>query len=419
MTQPRGSHVHRDTLLSDSAKSGPQADLLSASLRKRGMSMNRLAKAAGINASTLSRWLSGERVPRSSETIGRTLKTMLKQKIDTNLMVHRLLEDAQTEAIANDLIKSGVVGDPRIAYSEGNNKLSVLEASMRPELLSSATIEFFSLPGDPFLEPDGVEDVFMGSTRIKKTYEWIIDFAKRGQKIGALMGEPGCGKTTLAKKAVEELKHIHNVAVIWPEIIDKKNVTEGSLQDAILKHFTGTRYYSNLELRAQETAKTLKRVRAEGQRVVMILDEGHDLPPDILRTVKRLNEMRDGFRKLLSVLILAQPEFEFKATRFAVREFGMRTAMRQMPGLVKAKPFIEFRLRRSGMSGEAVTALVQPAAWDLFETKIKLLKNEAGESSATPLAAQNLFVRCLNYAADVGDRAVTAEHVGHVQDKEY
>jgi len=384
-------------------------------MRRKQASQGDISRASGQSKGQVYRWLRYGHPPSHPKSQRAILQAFQAIGCNVEPLVRAALDfGGRPTAIMKGLIEEGFVRQP--GSKAAQDQLSIQEAAMRREFLRARTMAHFSIPRDPFLEPGIDDEVFFDSKRIRDVADWFIECATRGEQMFALVGEVGCGKTTLVRHCLNRLEAEHNFMIVWPELPDKGRVTANSLMTAILKDLADRpKLYVESELKSREAREILKRVREQHYRVLVVIDEGHDLTMKILHTLKRMNEWRDGYRKLLSIAVLAQPEIHAAINNFSVREFAMRLSVLEFPGLHRAEPFLKFRLRKAGMSDAQIGRVIGDDAWKAFEGKVRMLREEGGKSAVTPLAVQNLLARILNLTAEAGDSTVTPAHVEHVQ----
>ncbi|MFP4733744.1 AAA family ATPase, partial [Pasteurella multocida] len=72
--------------------------------------------------------------------------------------------------------------------------------------------------------------------------------------------------------------------------------------------------------------RVLKDSARAGNQHVLIIEEAHSLPVPTLKHLKRFFELEDGFKKLLSIVLVGQPELKLKLSErnFEVREVVQR-----------------------------------------------------------------------------------------------
>jgi len=144
---------------------------------------------------------------------------------------------------------------------------------------------------------------------------------------------------------------------------------------------------------------------------VLIIEEAHDLSVPLLKFLKRFWELEDGFRKLIGIILIGQPELKLKLDErmnWEAREVIRRCELVELEPLGHdLEAYLSFKLKRVAKSLDDVfTSDALPA----IERRLTQ-SNEAQQtvSLAYPLSVNNLVVRAMNLAATLGIPKVSAE----------
>lgn len=282
--------------------------------------------------------------------------------------------------------------------------------------LLPATRKAFGIVRDPFEEVQSADDMHViQETRYVR--ECMYQVAKHDGFL-AVIGESGAGKSTLRRDLVQRLDtESAPVIVIEPYVVamednDVKGKTLKSthIAEAIMAAVAPLeKTKSSPEARFAQMHKALKTSYAAGFRHVLIIEEAHSLPIPTLKQLKRLRELESGFTKLVSIILIGQPELEVKLSprNADVREVVQRIEIVKMEPLPvgAVEQHLEFRFRRANkplqevMSSCGVQALV-----DRLSTS-----GRDKTSQLYPLAIGNLTKAAMNLAASLGVDHVTAE----------
>jgi len=279
------------------------------------------------------------------------------------------------------------------------------EMLRRKEQLTPAARRHFGMTGDPFVDPQSSEAVYLSAAG-REAFDSIIGQALAGVGLLALIGESGSGKTTIKDMAVEYLlAHEKHVSVMQPYVqameetdTRGKTLKAGHIAETILRTLTPLApLKSSPEARFNQVHVALRASSRNGGRHVLIIEEAHCLPTPTLKHLKRFMELKDGLKSLVGIVLIGQPEL---ATRLdpkheEVREVSQRCVDVPLPALARTemRAFLERRLG-------SVDRVFEPGAVDALFDRL---------TYAFPLAVQNWVALAMNTAAGLGAPKVSAE----------
>lgn len=146
-----------------------------------------------------------------------------------------------------------------------------------------------------------------------------------GKGLTVLTGEAGMGKTTLLRTALQQLHGvamrvitISNPALTRPEFIE---IIARSLQTPEPIGATKPAVLAALE-------KALVHDDQNGTKAVLIADEAHAMPDDLLEEIRLLGNFETETRKLLSIILVGQPELAERLNQSSLRQLKQRVALR-------------------------------------------------------------------------------------------
>lgn len=281
-------------------------------------------------------------------------------------------------------------------------------------MLSQAARKHFHLFKDPFTDDvQGPEDVYLSADQ-RYIREAMFQTAKHGGFM-AVIGESGAGKTTLRRDLIDRIQREgHPVTVIQPRIIDKGGLTAGSICDAIIQDISQERPKISLESKARQIERLLVGSSRAGNHHVLIIEEAHDLTIKTIKLLKRFWELEDGFRKLLSIILIGQPELKAKLDErqnWDAREVIRRCEIAElMPLNGNLEEYVALKFKRIGKD---ITEVFTPDAFDAIRARLTLRRRGTEQTTSMhyPLVVNNLIIRALNLAAEIGEPKVTGEIV--------
>lgn len=135
-----------------------------------------------------------------------------------------------------------------------------------------------------------------------------------------LVGEVGCGKTTLCRCFLNELdpERFDTALILNPRI------TETQMLRAILTELGETKLARNqADLVAQVNQLLLDRI-ARGRDIVLIIDEAQNLSFEVLEQIRLLSNLETDKQKLLQIILMGQPELKEVLARKELRQLRQR-----------------------------------------------------------------------------------------------
>lgn len=278
------------------------------------------------------------------------------------------------------------------------------------EMLSEEARRKWGLSRSPFAEPRDQEDVYTGPDQ-RYVREAMYQTAKHGGFL-AVIGESGSGKSTLRRALLERVAQQQDtVLFVSPAVVDKTALRAQHICEALVRDLSSETPRSSLEALARQVHTVLLRRSQAGTQHCLLIEEAHDLGIQTLKYLKRFFELEDGFRKLLSIILIGQTELARKLSERHnpdAREVIRRCEIVTLRPLdERLEEYLTHRLARVGVRYEDVFA-----ADAAQEIRARLTfhdaQNKASISGAYPLSVQNLVVSAMNLAVQTGMPKVDA-----------
>ena len=289
------------------------------------------------------------------------------------------------------------------------------------EMLYQKTMSHFKLTRHPFEnEVHSIDDLFMSQSQ-RRVRESMVQASLNGS-ILAVTGECGAGKTELRKSFYDYANQHHpELLIIEAMVIDKKRLTAAMIFDALAEELQINSMPNGLENRARKVERTLKQSAKAGNKHVLVIEEAHDLSNAAIKHLKRICELSDGFNRLVSVILVGQPELEAKLSlsNFDIREFSYRCNIMTMQPLgASVTDYIAHKLKRCNVE---ITNVITPDAIEAIKTRLQgvvqygITKSNGSKDMTYPLMVNTLLVKAMNEAASAFEPKITAELIGMIK----
>jgi len=213
-------------------------------------------------------------------------------------------------------------------------------------------LSFFGLNEKPFAITPDPRYLFLSERHSEALAHLVYGISEAGGFI-QLTGEVGTGKTTTIRSLLAQIPKNAEVALILnPRItatefllticeelgIGVPDDSVGSVKDLvdILNAY-------------------LLRAHAKGQRVVVVVDEAHNLEPSVLEQVRLLTNLETSTQKLLQIILIGQPELRELLDRTELRQIAQRiTGRYHLSPLSKDETaaYVRHRLRVAGSTSD-------------------------------------------------------------------
>ncbi|MBI1397037.1 MAG: AAA family ATPase [Betaproteobacteria bacterium] len=276
---------------------------------------------------------------------------------------------------------------------------------IEPAMLTPAARKNFALFRDPFADDvQEAKDVYTTpDTRYVREAMWTT--ARLGGFL-AVIGESGAGKSVLRRDLVDRVtREDAPVRIIQPQVIDKTVLTAGQICEAILDDLRpGVQVPQSLERRTRLVQKTLLESSRSGNVHVLMIEEAHDLRVGTLKYLKRFWELEDGFRKLLAIILVGQPELKAKLDErqnFEAREVIRRCEIAELAPIDDS--IGEYLAHKFSRIGADASKVFDPSAYAAIRGRLTQTRTPGRTLSLCyPLVINNLVTRAMNMAADLG-----------------
>ena len=383
-------------------------------LQDVGRPQSALAESLSLSGATVAQLLNHSQWPRSldcDELQGR-IRVFLTESGANDADIANAFEEV-------DLPCANTADPAQMNEPSGEDEPMLLPK----QTLQPNTRKSFSLFRDPFDELQCAQDMWV-SPDIRYVREIMYQTARHGGFL-AVVGESGAGKSTLRRDLVNRIAEGGDpVIIIEPYVLaSEDNDTKGkSLKSTHIAESMMAavaplaKPKSSPEARFAQLHKALKESHAAGYRHCLVIEEAHSLPIPTLKHLKRILELEVGFTKLVSIIMIGQPELDVKLSErnADVREVVQRCERVTLTPIEgnRLEEFLKFRFDRAGKTlGEVIDASgIQAIAARLSQPSRRGGRDET-VSLLYPLAIGNLMIAAMNLAVQLGAPIVTADVV--------
>lgn len=375
-------------------------------MKEHQISQQILATAAGISQPAIAQLVNHGKWPKQHTE-------QVRQRICEFLDNHEL-DSAEVFNEVSPQTNDRDTSAPDSTKSEDETML------LAKQVLLPATKKHFGLFRDPFSDEalQGAEDVFV-TPDIRYVREALYQTARYGGFL-AVIGESGAGKSTLRRDLIDRINRENDpIIVIEPYIIAMedndikgKTLKAGSIAEAIINTITPLENVKrSQEARYRQLHRVLKDSSNAGYQHILVIEEAHALPIPTLKHLKRFFELENGFKKLLSIVLIGQPELSLKLSERnqAVREVVQRCEVVQLPPL--DNQLTEFLTFKFGRTGKPINEVLTDCAIEAVRNRLSQVKSGRREAVSLlyPLAVSNLIIAGMNLAAQIGVPVVDAD----------
>jgi len=282
-------------------------------------------------------------------------------------------------------------------------------------MLKLKTFRKFGLKADPFSgDVVKAEDVYL-TEDTKFIAEYILQSVKAGGMI-AIIGESGSGKTTIRRYAIDKMaSENQKVRVITLRCVDKTRLSTNAICDAIISDCSAEMPRRTMEAKARQVERILTHSSRAGWNHVLMIEEAHDLNISTLKYLKRFWELEDGYKKLLSIVLIGQIEMKMKldeSKNWEAREVIRRMEILELEPLENGEEIAKYLDIKFNRIGKNRVDIINDSGCAALAARLRLQsKDKEIYSIAYPLLVNNWCKKAMNLACELGAKCVDAEVV--------
>jgi len=173
---------------------------------------------------------------------------------------------------------------------------------------------------------------------------------KTGEGFIKVVGEVGTGKTLLCRKLLNEIPEHFVTAYIPNPFLNPDELRRAVAVELGVKQAQRM----SVQLLTQRIQARLLELHGQGHSVVLILDEAQALPEDSLEALRLFTNLETETRKLLQVVLFAQPELDQRLAQIEFRQLRQRITFSYKLRAMNAQEvqqYIQHRLQVAGYKG--------------------------------------------------------------------
>ncbi len=191
---------------------------------------------------------------------------------------------------------------------------------------------------------------FLGLEPHNEALAVLLTALKTGEGFIKVIGEVGTGKTLLCRKLLNEIPEHFITAYIPNPYLKPDELRRAVAVELGVKQAQRM----SVQLLTQRIQQRVVELHNDGHSVVLILDEAQALPAESLEALRLFTNLETETRKLLQVVLFAQPELDSRLGENNFRQLRQRiTFAYRLRAMTRAEVFhyIQHRMQVAGYKG--------------------------------------------------------------------
>ncbi len=268
-------------------------------------------------------------------------------------------------------------------------------------------LEFYNLKTEPFQITPDPEFLYLSPSH-REALATITYAVEQGKGFMALVGEVGLGKTTLLQAFLQERQGVKEKVIY----LFNSRFSYGGLLRALARELDLEAASEEPEELLNHIYQALIREYAQGNNVILLIDEAQGLPEETLEGLRLISNLETPTEKLLQIILVGQPELAAKLDRYELRQLKQRIAVQAVLSPLtrkESREYLRFRLEKAGGRAE-----------DIFTSRAleKIVRRARGIPRALNILADNALVTGFGYRQKPVTVKVVREIIADLEGRE-
>jgi len=183
----------------------------------------------------------------------------------------------------------------------------------------------FGLAEQPFSIAPDPRYLYLSDGHREALAHLLWGLSEGGGGFVQLTGEVGTGKTTLCRALLEQLPPAVDVAMVFNPALTSVELLATVCDELHVAYPAGA---PSLKALVDALDRYLLDAHARGRRTVLVIDEAQNLSREVLEQLRLLTNLETTREKLLTIILIGQPELRQVLAREDLRQLAQRVTAR-------------------------------------------------------------------------------------------